>query len=111
VTIAAGELRERIVIQRSTAGVDAGSRPIRSWAAYVTLPAKCEAVAGGQLLRGRSLHVDAELVATVRYRSDLRSTDRVVWNGTTYGLVTIGDPYGDRRELRLQLKRLQVTVE
>lgn len=103
--INAGQLSNRIAIQTPTATLDAAGQPIRTWAALAgpaQLPAKIETVTGGETIRGRQVSAEAQMLFTVRYRSDLTTQMRVVYDARTLGIVRVSDPYGDRRELRIE---------
>jgi SPP1 family predicted phage head-tail adaptor len=102
-TLAAGRLRERITIQSATTTQAASGQPIRTWSAIATsVPAEVLAVNGGETVRGRQVSANAKYVVTVRYRSDVTEQMRLVWNGQALNIVWLGDPYGDRRELRIE---------
>lgn len=103
----AGSLRHRITIQTPTTTQDAAGQPIRTWATLagpVVLPAKVESVAGGETIRGRQVSAVAQVMFTIRYRSDITTQMRVIWDGRVLGIVRASDPYGDRRELRIEAK-------
>lgn len=105
--IPAGQLSNRITIQTPTTTQDAAGQPIRSWATLagpVVLPAKVESVAGGETIRGRQVSAVAQVMFTIRYRSDITTQMRVLWDGRVLGIVRASDPYGDRRELRIECK-------
>jgi head-tail adaptor len=41
----------------------------------------------------------------VRYRTDVTTLERVSWNSLTLPIVAVGDPYGDRRDLRIECSK------
>lgn len=99
----AGEMRQRITVERCTSSLDAVGQPTLVWTTRVaSLPAKVESVAGGETIRGRQVLATATTLFTVRYRSDVSVKDRVSYEGRTLGILRAGDPYGDRRELRIE---------
>ena len=105
--IPAGQLSNRITIQAPTTTQDAAGQPMRTWATLagpVVLPAKVESVAGGETIRGRQVSAVAQVMFTIRYRSDITTQMRVLWDGRTLNIVRASDPYGDRRELRIECK-------
>jgi SPP1 family predicted phage head-tail adaptor len=107
--IQAGQLSQRIAIQTATETVDGSGQPIRTWAALsgpALLPAKVDAVTGGETLRGRQVSAEATTLFTVRYRSDITTRMRVTYEGRTLGIVRVSDPYGDRRELRIECREV-----
>lgn len=101
----AGRLRERITIQQSTKTRDASGTPIDTWSDFaVDLPAESIAVGGGEMLRGRQVHAEATQVFITRYREGITVRMRVVWRGLHWGIVSVGDFYGDRRQIRIECK-------
>jgi SPP1 family predicted phage head-tail adaptor len=101
--IPAGRLRERITIQSAIEAADGTGQLIRTWATLASvIPAEVINVAGGEMIRGRQVHADAKYMITVRYRSDITTLMRVSWNSLTLPIVAVGDPYGDRRDLRIE---------
>jgi len=101
---AAGRLRERIKIQQAAITQDSSGTPIETWSDVASLPAESIAVGGGEMLRGRQVHAEATQVFVVRYRTGLNTRQRILWNDQYWGIVSIGDPYGQRKELRVECK-------
>lgn len=106
--LAAGELRQRIAVQTATEVLDKAGQPIRTWSALsgpAQLPARVDSVTGGESLRGRQVTANASVVFTIRYRADITTRMRVIYEGATYYILRASDPYGDRRELRIECRR------
>jgi SPP1 family predicted phage head-tail adaptor len=104
--IPAGRLRERITLESATETQDAAGQPIRTWSTLESgIPAEVVAVSGGEVIRGRQVHADAKYMITVRYRTDVTTLERVSWNSLTLPIVAVGDPYGDRRDLRIECSK------
>lgn len=61
-----------------------------------------EAVTGGETLRGRQVSAQTRTVFTVRYVSGVTTKMSVSYEGRTLGILRSDDPYGDRRELRIE---------
>lgn len=103
--IPAGVLRERITIEAATETQDDCGQVLRSWAAWLSsVPAKAEGVAGGETLRGRQVSAETRMVFSIRYVAGVTAEMRVVWAGGVYGIVNVADPYGQRRELRIECR-------
>lgn len=106
--IQAGDLNQRITIQSATSAQDAAGQPILTWSSFAAaLPAKVESVAGGETIRGRQVVATATTMFTVRYLAGVTPRMRVLYEGRTLGILRAGDPYGDRRELRIEAAEIQ----
>ncbi|MCU0871778.1 MAG: phage head closure protein [Pirellulaceae bacterium] len=100
-----GRLRERITIQSASWARDAAGQPIPTWTNLATIvPAEVLAANGGETVRGRQVHAEANYVIVVRYRSDVTVEHRVLWNGLYLQIVWTGDPWGDRRTTRIEAR-------
>lgn len=102
----AGDLRERITIERASSTQDAFGEPIESWSTVATVWANMapqryttgvEALA--QAL-GREA-VKTSYTVTIYWRSDVLETDRVTWNGKVLDILRVIDPDGRRTWLEL----------
>lgn len=104
--INAGQLSNRITLQTSTETLGASGQPLRTWATFGTanLPAKVETVTGGETIRGRQVSAEAAILFTIRWLTGATTAMRVSFDGRTLGIVRVSDPYGDRRELRIECK-------
>lgn len=99
----AGKLCNRITIQEATRTADDCGQLIPTWSDWLAdEPARVDQVAGGEVLRGKQVSNETQIVFTVRYRSGVTPRMRVSWGGTYYGIVAAFDPYGRRRELRIE---------
>ena len=107
--ISAGQLNQRITIQRATSTPDDDTgQPIRTWANWKTRqPARVESVTGGEVIRGRSVSDETSTLFTIRYLAGVTTRDRVIYESRTLGIVHAGDPYGDRRELRIECREAE----
>lgn len=103
----AGSLRHRITIQTPTATQDAAGQPVLTWSTFggtTQIPAKVESVTGGERIRGKQVAAEATIVFTIRCISGVTTQMRVLYDSRTLGIVRVSDPYGDRRELRIECK-------
>lgn len=107
--IPAGAMRERITIESAAETQDAAGQVLRSWSAWLAgVPAKAEATVGGETLRGRQVSAETRIVFSIRYVAGVSPLMRVVWSGGVYGIVNVSDPYGHRRELRIECRATNV---
>jgi SPP1 family predicted phage head-tail adaptor len=101
----AGRRRNRITIQQATNTLDAAGQPIPTWSTYLAdYPVAIDSVAGGEVLRGRQVSAETTLVFSGRWYTGVTTQMRVSYEGRTLGIVRASDPYGDRRELRIECK-------
>ena len=101
--IDAGSLRSRITIQSATSTQDAAGQAVRTWTNFAaSVPAKVESVAGGETIRGRQVVATATTLFTIRFLDGVSTQMRISFEGRTLGILRAGDPYGDRRELRIE---------
>lgn len=103
--LAAGELFQRISIESATESQDSTGQVVRTWATLAgpsLLPARVESVGGGESIRGRQVMGETRMLFTLRFRADVRATHRVVYEGRRYPILRAADPYGDKRELRIE---------
>jgi SPP1 family predicted phage head-tail adaptor len=106
--IQAGELNQRVTVQAGTSVQDDAGQPIVTWATFAgPLPAKVESVAGGETIRGRQVVATATTLFTVRWLTGVTPKMRLSYEGRTLNILRAGDPYGDRRELRIEAAEVQ----
>lgn len=109
-------LRERIDIQRAARTTSEGERTL-TWppdggsVVADQVPAHVRWETAGERLRGGRLEARQACIVTIRYRSDVLSTDRIAWRreGLTDEILQITgtptDPDGRRQWLRLECLR------
>ena len=103
----AGRMRHRIRIEQSSETQDAAGQPVRTWATFLPdYPVAIDEVKGGEVLRGRQVSAEASIVFVGRWYAGVDSTMRVIFDGQTLGIVRASDPYGDRRELRIECREV-----
>ena len=101
--ISAGDLNQRVTIERATESQTGTGQPLRTWATWLAgVPVKVESVTGGETVRGRQVSANATTLFTCRYVAGVTTQMRLRYEGRTLGIVRAGDPYGDRRELRIE---------
>lgn len=94
----AGELRERVSIERATTTADGYGGQSVTWAAVYPsgIWAKVESVRGREDERqGRLSTVETYLI-TVRFGISVTTLDRVVWRGKTFNVRAAADREGTR---------------
>ena len=103
----AGQLRDRITIQRKTGGTDAWGAPLpEAWADYASLWSNIRFLSGTESIKAGA---DVSVVSAsirIRWRQDVTAGMRVVAGAAVYDIE--GVLPGQRREwLDLAVKRVQ----
>lgn len=104
----AGELRERVTVQRRSSTRDAIGGQIEIWQVRATLYAKVQPMSAGEQYRRSQLQAKADWKVTIRYNGDVLPTDRLSWRGKTLEIKGILNPDMRRRFLDLACEELQV---
>lgn len=100
----AGRLRNVGTIQTNTPSRDAIGGEVASWSAYASgwwfelLQAR-----GGEALRGRTVHAQANYVGIGRYVSGVTTKMRLVLGSRTFDILAVNNVDNRGRELRLDL--------
>jgi SPP1 family predicted phage head-tail adaptor len=106
---AAGELRERVTIQRVTSTRDAIGGVIETWSTLMTVYAKVAPMSAGEQYRRQQIQAKADWKVTVRYANTIAPADRIVWRERTFQIKGITNPDMRRRFLDLACEELQVS--
>lgn len=97
----AGDLDQRVTIQRSTATSDGMGGQVLTWATAQELWANVKSVKGREIDHfGRLVTVETYLVI-VRYGHTITTVDRIVWGQKTMNILSAQDRDGDRRWLTI----------
>lgn len=94
----AGLLRETITLQPPVASVDAAGQNNYTFGAGVEVRAHADQSPGKQQLAAVQTSAIALCVFTVRYRSDVDATWRVLWNGKPWAIVAPPADLFNRRQ-------------
>ena len=102
----AGRLRERVTLERKTAGaVDSWGQPIPdAWTPLGTVWAAVEPLAGREYIAAQAAQSEVTARIRIRWRGDVDSQIRVVHRGKTYDVQSVIDPRSERKELILMAK-------
>ena len=102
----AGALDQRIVIERLVEGYDELGQPINDWLPIVTTWAAVEPLTGREFIAAQAAQSEVTARIRMRFRPWMTAEDRVIHDGTTYGIVSVIDVRSDHRELVLMCKAL-----
>lgn len=104
----AGELNERVTIQRRSSTRDAMGGQIETWQVRATLWARVQPMSAGEQYRRQQIQAKADWKVTIRYNGDVLPSDRLSWRGRTFEIKGILNPDMRRRFLDLACEELQV---
>lgn len=77
----AGQLSERIELQRATRTDDGYGGYAETWATYATVWAQVRPLSGRERYHAQQIEAEASYRVTIRYRADVLDSDRIVWRG------------------------------
>ena len=102
----AGDLDQRVTVERYTSTQDELGQPIESWAPLFTCWAAVEPLTGREYLAAQAAVSEVTARIRMRFRPWMTAQDRVIHNGTTYGIESLVDVRSGNRELVLMCKAL-----
>ena len=100
----AGQLDQRIVIERLVEGYDELGQPINDWLPIVTTWAEVSPLVGREFIAAQAAVSEITARVRLRYRPGITTADRIVHDGTVYGITSVADVHSSRRELVLMCK-------
>lgn len=102
----AGQLDQRVTVERFTSTEDELGQPIETWAPLFTCWAAVEPLTGREYLAAQAAVSEVTARIRMRFRPWMTSQDRVIHNGTTYGIESVIDVRSGNRELVLMTRQL-----
>ena len=103
----AGQLDQRVTVERYTSTEDELGQPIEAWAPLFTCWAAVEPLTGREYLAASAAVSEVTARIRMRFRPWMTNTDRVIHNGTTYGIESLVDVRSENRELVLMCKAVR----
>ena len=100
----AGQLDQRVTIERQSQETDPYGQPIAEWLAIVNTWGAVEPLAGREYIAAMAVQSDVTTRVRLRYRPGITSADRVVHEGRLYNIVSVIDVRSDHRELQLMCR-------
>ena len=99
----AGQLRSYITITQPSTFQDASGQENQTETVVATgVPARVQAVAGGEVIRGVQVQAGVTTLITTRFRSDIEPPMKIIHDNRTLNVVRATDPAGTQRELSIQ---------
>lgn len=96
-TLRAGQLRDRVVIQRKTQGTDSWGAPLpEAWADYASLWSNIRFLSGTESIKAGADTSIVKASIRIRWRTDITAGMRVVHGAQTFDIEAV--LYGQRRE-------------
>jgi SPP1 family predicted phage head-tail adaptor len=102
----AARLRHRVTIERRVDSVDSETgATVYTWQSVLEdVPAEVLTGPGRELRAAGGRQAEADLRVTLRAGEPIYATDRIVWRGVAYGIVSIEEDRTATREVRLVCK-------
>lgn len=102
----AGQLDQRVTVERLVQGSDPLGQPINEWVTLATVWAGVEPLVGREFFAATAAQSEVTARIRMRYRPGIRPADRVVHEGKTYGIESVIDVRSGNRELVLMCKSM-----
>lgn len=101
-----GPMRERVSIQLQAQTVDSAGAITTTWTEVAACWARMKPVSMQQLLlAGRDESVRTYMM-TIRYRTDITTTHRIVWRSRKFDVQGVNDPTEQRQFIECQLREI-----
>jgi SPP1 family predicted phage head-tail adaptor len=100
--ITLGQLDQRLTLQSRAAGADVLGQPSGAWQTVATVWGRARPLRSRELFAAGQVQNVSDVEFTIRYRSDVRATWRLLWRGTAHDIT--GEPIdidGQRQWLQL----------
>jgi len=102
-----GALRKRITIQEIASTKDGLSGVVEAWADWQTVWASIDPLRGDEYFAAKQFNVELTHKITIRYRSGLTPTMRVLYGARVFSISAILNPDERNRELVLMCTEAQ----
>ena len=96
-----GDLRRRVALQAATDALDDYGQAIRTWATYATVWASVVSTPGSEPQSALMQSSVTTYTVTMRYRTDVLPTHRIIYGDITLNIVGISTIDGLNEHLRI----------
>jgi SPP1 family predicted phage head-tail adaptor len=103
----AGRLSHRVTLQTKAVSRDAYGGETVTWADIATVWAECAPLSGREYLAARAEVAETILKIRIRWRADVSTTCRAVWEWRAYDIEAALDTGGRHEELVLMCKEIK----
>ena len=100
----AGQLDQRVTVERFSRTEDELGQPIESWAPLFTCWAAVEPLTGREFIAAQAAQSEVTARIRMRFRPWMTAEDRVIHDGTIYQIESVIDVRSENRELVLMCK-------
>jgi SPP1 family predicted phage head-tail adaptor len=105
--LAIGELNRRVHLQSATSVPDGSGGFIAQWQTVATVWARIEPLRGVERYQAAALETVVSWHITIRHRTDIKPSWRIVHGSTVYRIISIVNPDERNRFLQLEVETLQ----
>lgn len=81
--------RHKAIIQRQTETLDDYNQPEDTWTTHATVYCSIEPLRGSEYMRAQQMQATVSHRITLRYRADLKPTDRFLYDGRYFEIQSI----------------------
>lgn len=103
----AGELRNRITLQKPVHTRDDIQADVTTYADFITVWAAIEWGSGRRFSEAKQLNSEIQGVVRIRYRDDVKPEWRIKYKDRVFEILSISNLYERGRELQLTVKEAQ----
>ena len=103
-SITAGKLKHRIVIQQVSEGENDMGDIVQTWTTFDTVWASVEPLSGREYLSAQQVSAETSGRIRMRYRPGVMATMRVLFGGRNYRILSVINPEERNIELELMTK-------
>ena len=100
----AGKLDQRVTLEQLVTIGDSWGGTVEAWAPLMTVWAEVSPLVGREYLAAQAAQSEVTARVTMRYRRGITAQDRVIHDGTIYGIESLVDVRSGHRELVLMCK-------
>ena len=100
----AGQLDQRVTVERFSRTEDELGQPIESWAPLFTCWAAVEPLTGREYIAAQAAVSEVTARIRMRFRPWMTAEDRVIHGGKTYNIVSVIDVRSENREVVLMCR-------
>jgi SPP1 family predicted phage head-tail adaptor len=102
----AGRLSKRVALQRYSEAADGYGEQVRTWSTFATVWAGIEPLAAKERFAAQQINAHLTLRCVIRYRSDVDTTCRVIFDDRIFQVDGVIDPNMQHAELTLLCQEL-----